>query len=64
MSQKFEHFVGERQHGTAISSVDYHLLGPFGHLGAMDKREAKVLFERCLPRFLDAGLQSISDSDR
>ena len=30
----------------------------------MDKREAKVLFERCLPRFLDAGLQSISDWDR
>lgn len=27
----------------------------------MDKREAKLLFERCLPKFLEAGLRVISD---
>lgn len=27
----------------------------------MDKREAKLLFERCLPKFVEAGLQVISD---
>ena len=32
-----------------------------GKRGAMDKREAKLLFERCLPKFVEAGLQVISD---
>ena len=27
----------------------------------MDKREAKQLFERCLPKFVEAGLQVISE---
>ena len=27
----------------------------------MDKREAKLLFERCMPRFLEAGLQVVSE---
>jgi len=27
----------------------------------MDKREAKLLFERCLPKFVEAGLQVMSD---
>ncbi|CAK9092102.1 APH domain-containing protein [Durusdinium trenchii] len=27
----------------------------------MDKREAKLLFERCFPRFVEAGLQAVSE---
>jgi hypothetical protein len=35
--------------------------GSAAAISAMDKREAKLLFERCLPKFVEAGLQVISD---
>ena len=35
--------------------------GSVADVAAMDKREAKLLFERCLPKFVEAGLQVISD---
>ena len=35
--------------------------GSVADVAAMDKRKAKLLFERCLPKFVEAGLQVISD---
>ena len=35
--------------------------GSAAAISAMDKREAKLLFERCLPKFVEAGLQVMSD---